>query len=183
MTSNMSNITSNGAVHYLIDLKSREAMHLYYGLKNRFEYTVEDRDGVIKSIADDIRDFVQQYDFVVYPESSASFISDVLSQIGIPTYQVVKNSIENVRAFSSTLNLQKKERESHEERFALMGPKFKINQMKSTQRVKYENVIFDTITLPAGRGLIVDDSHFSGTTYRALVSVTGIREFLSIFSK
>lgn len=179
----MHKINHNRAVHYLIDLKSRESMHLYYGLKNRFEYTVDDRDRVIKGIADDIRDFVQQYDFVVYPESSSSFISDVLAQIDIPTYQVVKNSIENVRVFSSTLNLQKKERESHEERFAMMGPKFKINQMKSTQRVKYENVIFDKIDLPEGKGLIVDDSHFSGTTYRALVSVTGIDEFLAIFSK
>lgn len=179
----MNKITSNGHVHYLIDLKSREAMHLYYGLKNRFEYKVENRDEVIKTIADDICDFVQQYDFVVYPESSASFVGDVLGQIDIPTYQVVKNSIEDVREFSSTLNLQKKERESHEERFALMGPKFKINQMKSTQRIKYEDVIFDQITLPEGKGLIVDDSHFSGTTYRALVTVTGIQDFLAIFSK
>lgn len=179
----MNKITSNGSVHHLIDLKSREAMHLYYGLKHRFEYTVENREEVVKTIADDIRDFVLQYDFVVYPESSASFISDVLYKIDIPTYQVVKNSIENVRVFSNTLNLQKKERESHEERFALMGPKFKINQMKSTQRVKYEAVIFDKLDLPKGRGLIVDDSHFSGTTYRALVTVTGIRDFLAIFSK
>jgi hypothetical protein len=179
----MNKITSNGSVHHLIDLKSREAMHLYYGLKNRFEYTVENREEVVKTIADDIRDFVLQYDFVVYPESSASFISDVLYKIDIPTYQVVKNSIENVRVFSNTLNLQKKERESHEERFALMGPKFKINQMKSTQRVKYEAVIFDKLDLPKGRGLIVDDSHFSGTTYRALATVTGITDFLAIFSK
>lgn len=179
----MNKITSNGFVHHLIYLKSREAMHLYYGLKNRFEYTVENREEVIKIIADDIRDFVQHYDFVVYPESSSSFIGDVLGQIDIPTYQVVKNSIENVRLFSNTLNLQKKERESHEERFALMGSKFKINQMKSTQRVKYEDVIFDKIDLPEGRGLIVDDSHFSGTTYRALMTVTGIQDFLAIFSK
>lgn len=179
----MNKITSNGSVHHLIDLKSREAMHLYYGLKNRFEYKVKNREEVVKTIANDIREFVSQYDFVVYPESSASFINDVLNQIDIPTYQVVKNSIENVREFSSTLNLQKKERESHEERFALMGPKFKINQMKSTQRVKYEDVIFDKLDLPEGRGLIVDDSHFSGTTYRALVTVTGIQEFLAIFSK
>ena len=54
----MNKITSNGFVHHLIDLKSREAMHLYYGLKNRFEYTVENREEVIKIIADDIRDFV-----------------------------------------------------------------------------------------------------------------------------
>lgn len=164
-------------------MKSREAMHLYYGLKNRFEYKVENREEVVKTIANDIRDFVLQYDFVTYPESSASFISDVLTQIDIPCYQIVKNSIENVRFFSNTLNLQKKERESHEERFALMGPKFKINQMKSTQRIKYENVIFDKIVLPDGKGLIVDDSHFSGTTYRALVNITGIEDFLAIFSK
>lgn len=123
----MNKIVSNGSVHHLIDLKSREAMHLYYGLKNRFEYKVENREEVVKAIADDIRGFILQYDFVVYPESSASFISDVLSHINIPQYQVVKNSIENVREYSRTLNLQKKERESHEERFALMGPKFKIN--------------------------------------------------------
>jgi hypothetical protein len=179
----MNKISSNGFVHHLIDLKSREAMHLYYGLKNRFEYTVENRDDVVKTIATDICDFVLQYDFVVYPESSSSFIQDVLDLIDVPKYRVVKNSIDNVRSFSSTLNLQKKERESHEERFALMGDKFKINQMKSTQRVKYENVIFDKIELPEGRGLIIDDSHFSGTTYRALVSITGITEFLAIFSK
>lgn len=179
----MNKIVRNGSLHHLIDLKSRDAMHLYYGLKNRFEYKVENREEVVKAIADDIRVFILQYDFVVYPESSASFISDVLSHINIPQYQVVKNSIENVREYSRTLNLQKKERESHEERFALMGPKFKINQMKSTQRVKYEDVIFDKLELPSGRGLVVDDSHFSGTTYRALVSVTDVHEFLAIFSK
>lgn len=179
----MNKIISNGTIHHLIDLKSKESMHLYYGLKNRFEYVVEDREGTVKSIADGIRDFVLTYDYVVFPESSSTFLVDVLSQIDIQRIKVSKTSMEDIILYAGTLNLQKKESESHHERFGLMNGTFKINQMKSTQRKKYEAVIFNKIDLPVGKGLIVDDSHFSGTTYRALVNVTGLQDFLAIFSK
>lgn len=179
----MNEITLKDGVYSLIDLKSKESMHLYYGLKNRFEYVVEDRTGTIKAIADAIRHLVMTYDFIVYPESSSSFLEDVLAHLKIDRHKVSKTSMDDIIKYAGTLNLQKKESESHHERFQLMNGTFKINQMKSTQRKKYEDVIFNKVNLPVGKGLIVDDSHFSGTTYRALVTVTGIHDFLAIFSK
>jgi hypothetical protein len=176
-------MNKNDAGFYLIDLKSKESMHLYYGLKGRFEYKVDNREEVIKFIQSSIKDVVDAYDYIVYPESSSSFLADVVKGFDKPTVLVKKRSIESVMEFFETLPLQKKERESHLERLNSMGPTFKINLMKSTQRVKYEQVIFETVALPEGKGLVIDDSHFSGTTYRGLMAATGNLDFLAIFSK
>lgn len=60
---------------------------------------------------------------------------------------------------------------------------FQINKMKATQRTKYESIIFEDVNLPEGKGLLIDDSYFSGTTYRSLIEKTGEIDFLAIFSK
>lgn len=176
-------IKQNDVGFYLIDLKNKESMHLYYGLKGRFEYKVDNRSDVIASIQKSIEEIVNGYDYIVYPESSSSFLSEVVKGFDKPTVLVKKRSIESVMSFFDTLPLQKKERESHLERLKSMGPTFKINLMKSTQRVKYEQVIFESVVLPEGKGLVIDDSHFSGTTYRGLMATTGNLDFLAIFSK
>lgn len=176
------NVNEQGIEH-LIDLKSKENMHLYYGLKNRFEYHVENREAVISQIAQKLLPCVQDYDFIVYPQSSSDFLKKVVSQLEKTIVEIEKSSMQEVMVFMANLPLQKKERQSHLERLELMGESVKINKFKASQRVKYEAVLFKKTTLPAGKGLIVDDSCFSGTTYRALKEVAKNCDYIAIFAK
>jgi hypothetical protein len=170
-------------IYYLIDLKSKENMIFYHSLKGRFDYKIQNKDVVEQDIYEKIKDFVLQYDYIVYPESSSNFIENIVNKFNINKFKVKKRKIEDVISYCETLNLQKKEKESHLEKITSMGSVFKINKMKANQRLKYEKVIFENITLPEGKGLILDDSLFSGTTYRGLISVAGKLDFLAIFSK
>ena len=181
ITKNLS-VNEQGVKH-LIDLKSKENMHLYYGLKNRFEYHVENREEVISQIAQNLLNYVKEYDFIVYPQSSSDFLKKVVFQLGKTSVEIKKSSMQEVMVFMQNLPLQKKERQSHLERLEQMGESLKINQFKASQRVKYEKVLFKKTNLPTGKGLIVDDSSFSGTTYRALKEVASSCDYVAIFAK
>lgn len=84
---------------------------------------------------------------------------------------------------TNNMKLQKMEKNSHMERIKNMGETFKINALKATQRNKYIPYLFKPATIPEGKGIIIDDSLFSGTTFRALENITGIKDYFAIFSK
>ncbi|MEG0870533.1 MAG: hypothetical protein RSD49_01695 [Hafnia sp.] len=176
-------IKSANGINYLIDLKSKESMNLYYGCKLRHGKTLSDRDAFIQQVIRDIKSFTAAYDFIVYPESSSDFIQRVVSGQEKPRVVVSKNDVQYLLALVDGMNLQKAERASHIARIGEMGSSFKINAMKATQRDKYEPHLFKPANVPEGRGLIVDDSCFSGTTVRALRTATGVHDYLAIFAK
>jgi hypothetical protein len=179
----MNKINENDRMNFFYDLKSKENMRLYYGFKGRFDYVIDDKSQKIKFIQDNIKEFIRKYDFVVYPESSSKFIEEIIEVFDIEKVKVKKRSIESAIKYFESLKLQKKERESHLEKLMSMNAVFQINKMKATQRNKYESVIFEDVNLPEGKGLLIDDSYFSGTTYRGLIAKTGEIDFLAIFAK
>lgn len=176
-------VTIGNDISYLIDLKSREAMNTYYGCKRRHGKTIEDREAFIGQVADAIQSFTAGYDFIVYPESSSDFIGRVVEAQGKPHIVVCKNDVPYLLRLVDGMNLQRAERASHIARIREMGESFKINAMKATQRDKYEQHLFKQAAMPEGRGLILDDSCFSGTTVRALRAATGLHDYLAIFAK
>lgn len=104
----MKKINENNKMNFLYDLKSKENMHLYYAFKGRFDYAVEDKDQKIKLIQDSIKDLINIYDFIVYPESSSKFIEEVIEVFEIKKIKVKKSSIESAIKYFEILNLQKK---------------------------------------------------------------------------
>lgn len=175
-------IQDNQYGKFLIDLKTMEGMHLYYSMKERFEYRVDNRDEIISDIAKAIKSYVNTFDSIIIPQSSSDFLSKIMEHLNQEYITIPKTEIADIVAFTNQLNLQKKEKISHLERIASMGNNFKINQMKATQRVKYEPVLFQKIVIPE-KGLIIDDSCFSGTTYRALKTIAPNYQYLTIFTK
>lgn len=101
----------------------------------------------------------------------------------VMTIKAYKNDIETLFNITNSMKLQKMEKHSHLERIKNMGETFKINALKATQRSKYEPYLFKPIDIPKGKGIIMDDSLFSGTTFRALENITGIKNWFAIFSK
>lgn len=176
-------VTTGNDFSYLIDLKSREAMNTYYGCKLRHGKTIEDREGFIREVADSIKSFTAGYDFIAFPESSSDFIERVVGAQGKPHIVVAKNDVPYLLGLVDSMNLQRAERASHIERISEMGESFKINAMKATQRNKYEPHLFKQTEMSVGKGLIIDDSCFSGTTLRALRAATGLHDYLAIFAK
>lgn len=174
---------SNEVGKYLIDLKDKESMHLYYGVKQRFDYTLNDRDAFIRHIASSLSSHIENYDWIAIPESSSDFLTKVMVELQCEYHIIHKNNINNVITFLDTLPLQKKEKIAHLERLKSMGNVFKINLMKSNQRRKYETVIFDKPNNLHGKGLVIDDSLFSGTTLNGLKSVLPPFDFIAIFAK
>lgn len=177
------NLQNNEYGKYLIDLKNVEGMHLYYSMKERFEYRVENRDNTIFEIAQSIQDYVNTFQTILIPQSSSDFLQKLLVALNKEYITIQKTPIPQVIEFTETLNLQKKERLSHLERIESMGDYFKINLMKATQRVKYEPILFQNIENLPSSGLIIDDSCFSGTTYRALKHIAPNYQYLAIFAK
>ena len=167
---------------YLIDLKSQEAMHQYYGVKDRFEYTSNNKQQFIEEIASSIKSFAQKFDWIAIPESSNSFITDIVKQLNVDYFVIKKNNITTVISFAEKLSLQPKEKKVHIEKLTSMNV-FKINLLKSNQRRKYEQIIFQENKSLQGKGLVIDDSLFSGTTLRALKFALPEFYFLAIFSK
>lgn len=158
-------------------------MHLYYSFKERFEYRFENRDVEIALMSEKVIPLLQDFDFIVIPQSSSNFLEKILSPVNKPVVKAHKSSMAQVLAFVDTLPLQKKEKLSHLERLAEMGDSLKINGFKASQRVKYEEILFQKPSLPAGNGVILDDSCFSGTTMRALKNIAPHCEYLAIFAK
>lgn len=170
---------------YLIDLKSKENMHLYYATKNRFEYQLVNRDDFYQNIVDAIQDKISGYDYIIVPESSQSFISTIAKKMNKTVYTIHKSSKEFIVQNISELKLQKAELKSHLERIGEMEGSFKINAMKSNQRRKYLNLLFKKpdIDFSVGKGIIIDDSYFSGITIDSIKKITNTSDVLVIFAK
>lgn len=161
-------------------------MHQYYGVKERFEYRLDDRNLFTHQLADTIRSFVQGYDNIYIPQSSSNFLTLLMDSLNTSYTVIPKNNLDNVYLFSESLPLQKKERIAHLQRLDEMkqsGDVFKINLMKANQRRYYHPVIFDKVENKPGRNLVIDDSCFSGTTLEGIKSVLPDFDFLAIFSK
>jgi len=154
-------------------------------VKERFGQTLENREEFIKDVSELIKNYliINSYDFIVFPESSSDFIEKTVNQTGLPCIKVFKNNINEILECTKNMKLQKMERKSHLERIYNMGDTFKINALKASQRDKYEPYLFKHTTIPHGKGIIIDDSLFSGSTFKALKHTTGIDDWLAVFSK
>lgn len=124
------------------------------------------------------------YDYVIYPESSSAFLEEVLSQCKIEKHKILKNKKEEIVAKIDMLKLQKKEKQSHLKHIAEMDETFKIRMLKLNQRKRYYPYLFknESVVLK-GKGFILDDSCFSGTTFDALEFLYGKHDLFAIFAK
>lgn len=177
------------AGNFILDLKERENMHLYYAIKNRFDYKITEANRAIfiNNISIIIQKYCQNFHFeyIIIPESSQSFLEDTIKETKIPYYVLAKNSKTYILNNIDCLDLQKHERDNHIKRINEMGESFKINHLKANQRRKYSELLFDKRSIKnlSGRGLIIDDSYFSGITIIAMQKATCINDYLSIFAK
>ena len=102
-------------------------MITYHKAKERFGQTIENRDEFIKNISFTIKKYLNDndYDFIIYPESSSDFIEKIVNLTGIPSIKVYKNDIDVILNITNSMKLQKMERGSHIERIKNMAKHLK----------------------------------------------------------
>lgn len=170
---------------YIIDLKSKESMQLYYATKHRFDYNLTNRELFYNDLVWTLKEKISEFDFIVIPESSSDFIKNIAEMLNKTIYILKKNDKQYIEQQLHTLNLQKAELKSHQERISEMGNSFKINMLKANQRRKYKELLFNKINnIPLNKkGVILDDSYFSGITIESMKSISNIEDVITIFSK
>jgi hypothetical protein len=165
---------------YLFDTTDYDNLQLYFGVKNKYDCHLTNRDEFLSHLGCFL---TRSFDFAVYPESSnefASFLAGCLAPIAVC---VPKTPLDKIRDEVLTMKWQKSELKSQLTRLDEMGGVFRINLVKSNQRERYIPLMFQSVDLPAGRGVIVDDSIFTAATIKALVAATGLNEIITVFTK
>ena len=162
------------------DLTLRENMILYFSLKNKHGYSLENRDEVLGTIACEID--VSNYDCIIIPESTSDFLEQICIRLKKKYIVLEKNDIEYFKELAKTLGLQRAELKSHIDRMDEMGDNFRINLLKAQQRKRYIPYLFKTISAPPN-SVLLDDSNFTGCTREAMRYSTGVYNYIPIFSK
>lgn len=162
------------------DLKDRENMILYFSLKNKYGYSLKNRDEVLDRISFELD--LSSYDCVIIPQSTSDFLEQICLRQNKKYLILEKNDLQYFKELACTLGLQKAELKSHLDRMNEMGDNFRINLLKATQRKRYIPYLFKTISVPEN-SILLDDSNFSGSTQEAMKISTGISNYISIFSK
>lgn len=124
---------------------------------------------------------LSDFENIIIPESSNTFIKEVADGLGKNLILVKKTTKEDILKIIETLNFQKSEKESHLSKINEMNGSFKIKEMKANQRKRYEEFLFEKVNVPEN-SVILDDSCFSGTTFRALEYATQCKNCFAIFS-
>lgn len=181
-TTNTRHHSKDTPMQSIYDLKTRENMIMYHSLKERFDYRMNNRQDFILTTAKILKEKIRDYDCLIIPESSNNFLEEIVKTTNKKYIIIRKASINHIIQHIDTLGLQKKEKQCHLERIALMDGVFKVKLLTATQRRKYTHLIFEQQSVPPN-SIIVDDSLFSGTTMESLKYATGCKDYITIFSK
>ena len=179
---------SNISFQYLYSSKDVEQLHNYFKMKNKYEYRFEDNEE--NDFINMVFETIGLYDYVITPETSGKTLSKIAEKCGVYHLVVEKETKENIKAELLKQKLMKHERISLLNKIDnKMDDSFKINLIKGNQRhrfidIMFKNVSFDLNMLSNKKVLILDDSIFSGETFKALKSKINIEsDNIVLYSK
>lgn len=169
---------SNIPYHSLYDTEQNDNVNLYFALKNKHGRLVDDPTPFYHTVERYILENFRDVDTIVYPESSKALNQTIAGMFGGLAFEFKKSKKTTIISKAQELKWNKLEWQSQLSRFEEMGEDFQINKIKPNQRHKYEDFIFDNTNMEHLKGqsvLLLDDSLFSGSTVRSMISVlTGL---------
>ena len=170
----------------MYSLEDKKYLDLYFSIKNR-EYAKQMDKNELKNITQEIYEsldyaFFNSFDIIVIPESSSDFILNIVKKLNINYYILEKNSKEYIYRKLSSMKFSRQELESQKLRINKMENSFKLNRIKSNQRLKYIDILFKKPSIDLdGKILFLDDSSFTGNTYKAAQSKVNLTDDYYIF--
>lgn len=176
-------ITTEGDVSYIFEATNYN-LPLYFALKGRHEYELQNRDVLISHLQNVVDNFVQQFDVVVIPQSRSDLLKRVISRFPNVIGLSKRDKMEIFSRVSTTPSWRKLDIQSANKARDEMGESFTINTIKSNKRKDYVPHIFHSASIPKDRKvLLLDDFVRSGNTIQAMASALEITEYhtLGIF--
>jgi len=170
----------------MYSLEDKKYLDLYFSIKDR-DYSKKIDRTELNNITQEIYEsldstFFNSFDIIVIPESSSEFILNIVKKLNINYYILEKNSKEFIYSNLSSMNFSRQELESQKLRINKMNDSFKLNKIKSNQRSKYIDILFKEPSIDLdGKILFLDDSSFTGNTFKAAQSKVDFTDTYYIF--
>lgn len=170
-------------MNYIYDLNNKDNLNLYFSFKNKHNFSLSKEEETIE--LNKIKNEIQKidfYDFIIYPESSSTFLKTIISYFNNgEKIEFKKNNKDEILQKIKILKMSKEEFDSQKNRINNMEI-FKINKIKTNKRKEYIPYIFERnliiynkdILLKNKKCLIIDDSIFTNTTIDALAYSSGL---------
>lgn len=171
------------------DITTKETLNEYFKFKEKYNYKFNQKEleDFLQSITSKILKINKEkkYKTVFIPQTSNKNLIKLAKLIAENIYIVKKNKKEIIIKELNTQKFQKKEKEallkSIESKEVI-----KIAEIKGNQRKRFIDILFEDIeeNISMENTLLLDDSAFSGFTYKALKSkLPNTTKDIVIFSK
>ena len=160
--------------NYIYNINKDENLNLYFSLKGKHDLNIseDEKNKFINEVSKKIKELSLSFDTIIYPESSSDLIEKVAVSLNKDIIVIKKNSLSTIRSILTDMKFSKQEMSSQIKRISEMTESFKIHKIKYNQRHKYAEYLFEKIELKdEEKTLFIDDSYFSGSTFKAIKSI------------
>lgn len=175
---------------FLYDIQQREWLELYFALKNRYEYCLDDVQ--LEQIAQSLQEKVKHYDYAIIPQSTNAHLAHLAQKIATRTIVLEKNSKDEILQALQTQPFMKAEKQKLFQTIETMDT-VRINQIAGNQRYRFISCLFKALPeenlsdLKTSQVVLLDDAIFSGTTFLAMLhqvkQIVPDVDKLALFSK
>lgn len=155
-------------------------------MKNKLHYRFneDEKTHFITKVIQIIKEHYQleSYDVLLIPDTKNECFKEIVSQLNMPTVVLRKNTKEQIMAQLETQKMMKAERKKLVDNLNQMED-IKIGLVAANQRMRIANLLFNIKEdLKSKKVLFMDDSVFTGSTFKAISQIVNIQEAFVLFS-
>lgn len=157
----------------LVDIKSRDSLIDYFKFKEKYnyKYSQEELESQLEHLALQILSLNNHKKFnnVFVPETENSNLIRLSSLVSDNTIIIKKKAKPEIISLLENQKFQKDEKNALFKSIEEMSS-IKMAKIKANQRKRFEDILFDDLSddILMDNSLLLDDSSFSGFTYKAL---------------
>lgn len=155
-------------------------------MKNKCHYCFneEEKSHFVREVIQKIKEHYQleNYDALLIPDTKNECFKDIVAQLNLPTVVLKKNTKEQVMEQLEKQKMMKAERKKLVDNLQQMED-IKIGLVAANQRMRIANLLFNIQEdLTDKKVLFMDDSIFTGSTFKAISQTVNIQEAFVLFS-
>lgn len=176
---------NNMTVNYLFET-DKESIKTYYKMKckNNLFFTEEEKVNFISTVNEQLKFFLEQkeFDCILIPETKNECFKEIVKNLNYQTVIIKKRSKEEILTNLESQKMMKAERKKLVDNIMQMED-VKIGLVAANQRERVANVLFEDIeSIKDKKVLFLDDSVFTGSTFKAIVNKFKVIDTVVLFS-
>lgn len=164
----------------------KQSIKKYYQMKNKqgLSFTPEEKLLFVEQVVSGIKENynLNNYDLILIPETNNECFKEIIQQLNIKAVMFNKNSKEKILMDLAQQKMRKAERKKLVDSIECMND-VKIGLIAANQRMRVANLLFNIQEdLTAKKVLFMDDSIFTGSTFKAISELVKIEQACVLFS-